>query len=196
MPRQPIRVTTTHIWWPPSEVHYATHERQPVCNPLSKTQTPTPKTATQGLPKGWRSPDWVDMVTVTHVNRVTPNIYRPVPKPQSRRQSDRGLQSEWQWTQTLPSPQRRVDLDTIPSSEDTCSQLECGLHISRLVFKSRVRIKMKDVPKILTSFHEKKYLHKFVFSLDIFSTHCKHDGIFMIKITFTKYQSTIYILVW
>ena len=76
----------------PSEVHCATHERQPICNPMPKTQTRRPKTATQGLPKWWRSPDWVDMVTVTHANRVTPNIYQPIPKLQSRRQSDYGLQ--------------------------------------------------------------------------------------------------------
>ena len=70
----PTRVPTTHIRWPPSEVHCATHERQSVCNPMPKTQTRRPKNATQRLPNWWRPPDWIDMVTVTHVNRVTSNF--------------------------------------------------------------------------------------------------------------------------
>jgi hypothetical protein len=89
--RQPRQVTTTRIRWPPAEVHCATHEHQPVCNPMPKTQTLNPKTATQGQPEWWRSPGWVDMATVTHVNRVSSNIHRPEPKLQSRRQSDCGL---------------------------------------------------------------------------------------------------------
>ena len=66
-----------------------------LCNPwtptrlqpstVPETQTRHPKTTTQGLPKRWRSPDWVDMATVTHVNRV-------LPKLQSQRQSDCGWQ--------------------------------------------------------------------------------------------------------
>ena len=60
MPWHPTRVPTTHIRWPPSKVHCATHERQPVCNPMSKTQTRHPKTPPKGYPNGGQSPDWVD----------------------------------------------------------------------------------------------------------------------------------------
>ena len=53
---QSLTTAATPVWaqigeCPPSEVHCATHERQPVCNPMLKTQTRRPKTATQGLPK-------------------------------------------------------------------------------------------------------------------------------------------------
>jgi hypothetical protein len=74
VPWHPTRMPTTHIRWPPSEVHCATHERQHVCSLVPKTQIRRPKNATQGLPKWWRSRDWVDMATVTHVHRVTPNF--------------------------------------------------------------------------------------------------------------------------
>ena len=121
---QPRRVTTTRIRWPPSEVHCATHERQPVCNPMPKTQTRNPKTATQGLPEWWRSPNWVDMATVTHVNRVATNIHQPAPKLQSQRQLDCRWQSQWQCTAALPSPQRRVGLDNIPSSDTKTTKID------------------------------------------------------------------------
>ena len=56
-----------------------------------KAKPNTQKKATQGLPKWWWSPDWVDMATVTHVNRVTPNIYQHISKLKWWRQSNCGF---------------------------------------------------------------------------------------------------------
>jgi hypothetical protein len=83
MPSQPRRVTTTPIRWPLAEVHCATHERQLVCNPMPKTQTQTPKTATEGYPNGGGHPiGWTwqpsPMSTTSHptFTNLNPNCSR------------------------------------------------------------------------------------------------------------------------
>ena len=41
----------THIWWPPSAMHCATHENQPACNPMPKPKPDTQRTP----PKGYQN---------------------------------------------------------------------------------------------------------------------------------------------